>query len=131
MAMWSGRICRGFSARLISRRPTRQARAGSVPLLPQQALFFLNAPLAVEQARALVLRPEIAGATDDAQRVRRLYRTLFDRLPTADETAVGLAFLKRSGGGSVVSPTVWQYGFGGYDEASKRVHGLHSVDIHE
>jgi len=81
--------------------------------VPQQALFFMNAPLTVEQARAVTERPEIAGASDDGQRVRRLYRLLFGRLPDADETAAALAYLKR---GSVAAPTpVWEYGFGSVD----------------
>ena len=36
--------------------------------VPQQALFFMNSPFAIEDAMALAGRPEIAKAKDDAQR---------------------------------------------------------------
>ena len=42
--------------------------------VPQQALFALNSAFVMEQARALVARPEIAGATKPAQRVDALFR---------------------------------------------------------
>lgn len=86
--------------------------------VPQQALFFMNSPFAVEQAQSLVQREEIKSSTDDAQRVRRLYQILFDRLPDADETAFGLAYLKH---GAVAAATPdWQYGYGEYDESSRK-----------
>ncbi|MFZ4506766.1 MAG: PSD1 and planctomycete cytochrome C domain-containing protein [Fimbriimonas sp.] len=88
--------------------------------VPQQALFFMNSPLAVEQARAVMERPEVKSATDDTQRLRRLYRILFGRLPDAEEAVAGLAFLK-SGGDPVGPLQVWQYGYGGYDATQKRV----------
>jgi hypothetical protein len=93
--------------------------------VPQQALFFMNAPLVVEQARALADRPEIKDAQDDGQRIRRLYRLLFDRFPDAEEGAAGRAFLKGDSMARVLSPgSVWQYGYGGYDEVLQRVTGF-------
>src|ERR1700733_7990991 len=38
--------------------------------VPQQALFFMNSPFIVEQARSATERPEIAASQDDAQRIR-------------------------------------------------------------
>jgi mono/diheme cytochrome c family protein len=78
--------------------------------VPQQALFFLNSPFSVEAAEAVAARKEIAGATDDGQRVRRLYLLLFGRLPDADETAAGLGYLKQGQPEAVGS--AWQYGYG-------------------
>ncbi len=90
--------------------------------VPQQALFFMNSPLAVQAAQKLAERPEIANSSDDAQRVRRLYRLLFDRLPDPSETALGTAYLGNRALSSVASPeSSWQYGYGGYDDAAKRV----------
>lgn len=86
--------------------------------VPQQALFFMNSRFAVEQAQALVMRSEVQTSASDAQRIRRLYQLLFDRLPDADETAFGLAYLKR---GTVAAPVEpWHYGYGSYDEGAKR-----------
>ncbi|AIE85921.1 PSD1 and planctomycete cytochrome C domain-containing protein [Fimbriimonas ginsengisoli] len=87
--------------------------------VPQQALFFMNSPFSVEQARALAERPEIKDAKDDGQRVRRLYQILFARLPDADETAAALAFLKR--GEPSPPPVAWQYGYGEFDAGKGRV----------
>jgi hypothetical protein len=82
--------------------------------VPQQALFFMNSPFSVEQARTLATRPEIAGSSDNSQRVRRLYRLLFARLPDAPELAAGIAFLKPRALDVVPAPgAVWQYGYGG------------------
>ncbi|RYG24593.1 DUF1553 domain-containing protein, partial [bacterium] len=78
--------------------------------VPQQALFFLNSPFSVEAAQAVASRKEIAGSTDDGQRLRRLYLLLFGRLPDADEMAAGLAYLKQGQPKAVGS--VWQYGYG-------------------
>jgi hypothetical protein len=56
-------------------------------MVPQQALFALNAPFVLRQARDLAARPEVAGAADDAARIAALYRAVLARDPTADETA--------------------------------------------
>ena len=81
--------------------------------VPQQALFFLNSPLVVEEARSLAAQPYVSGARDDASRVRRLYRLLLDRLPDADETAAGAAYLRRGAPGALRGD--WQYGYGSFD----------------
>jgi hypothetical protein len=93
-----------------------------VTTVPQQALFFMNSPFSVDEAQLLTSRPEIVGAKDDGQRVRRLYLDLFDRLPDADETAAGLAYLKQGAKEEVPMPTSpWQYGYGGFEAAKGRV----------
>jgi len=86
-----------------------------VTTVPQQALFFMNSPLCVEDAQALVNRPEVAAAKDDGQRIRRLYLLLFQRLPNAEETAMGASYL-HSSEATVASPSgVWQYGYGEFE----------------
>jgi hypothetical protein len=61
--------------------------------VPQQALFLMNSPFAIEQAQALAARPEIAGAADDAAKITSLYRELFARLPSAEELSIGRQFI--------------------------------------
>jgi hypothetical protein len=89
--------------------------------VPQQALFFMNSPLCVEDAEALAQRREVVQATDDAQRIRRLYLLVYQRLPDAEEMSAGVAYLRR-GEPRVNSPaSVWRYGSAEFDEAQGRV----------
>ena len=81
---------------------------------PQQALFMMNSPFALDQAKALANRKEIVSADSDAQRVRILYRLLYNRAPDADEAKLGLDFVHHVSA-SVAPRPVWQYGYGGFD----------------
>ncbi len=62
--------------------------------VPQQALFLMNSPFLLEQARHLAARPDVAGEADLARRIARLYRLLYGRGPEPDETALGLRFVE-------------------------------------
>jgi hypothetical protein len=66
--------------------------------IPQQALFLMNSPFVIEQAAALVQRPDIKGAADNSERFKRLYALLFGREPTADESSLALAFIGAENG---------------------------------
>jgi hypothetical protein len=57
--------------------------------VPQQALFFMNAPLVVEQAQALASCPEVASAATDEEKIAALYRLVLTRQPEAEEVAIG------------------------------------------
>ncbi len=61
--------------------------------VPQQALYMMNSPFAQEQARRLMQRPEVAGAKDDAEKVRALYRLVLQRAPETEELKLAKAFL--------------------------------------
>ena len=61
--------------------------------IPQQALYLMNSPFVIEQAAALMVRPEIKDAADPNQRVKRMYSLLFGREPTAEEASLALAFV--------------------------------------
>jgi hypothetical protein len=61
-----------------------------------QALFLLNHPFAVEQAKGLAKRLRAADK-DDKGRIERAYGILYGRPPTDKETAIGLGFLKEAG----------------------------------
>jgi hypothetical protein len=61
--------------------------------VPQQALFLMNNPFVIEQARALLKRPEVPGATAVEGRVKGLYRVVYGRLPDAEEIAIAQRFL--------------------------------------
>lgn len=62
--------------------------------VPQQALFMINSPFVVEQARAFVNRPEFASASQPEERIRLLYQFAYQREPDADEIRLGLEFVR-------------------------------------
>jgi hypothetical protein len=65
---------------------------------PMQRLYFMNNSFVAIQAKALAERLAKAGE-DDAARIRYAYRLLFGRLPTDEETRLGVEFLQGSGKG--------------------------------
>jgi hypothetical protein len=90
--------------------------------VPQQALFFMNSPFSVEEASAAANRPTITSSADTAQRIRRLYRELFERLPSASELNIGLSYLGNNPLASVTAPaSIWKYGYGVYDSTRHSV----------
>ncbi len=61
--------------------------------VPQQALFFLNSPMAADAARALMTRVEVTSAADDTARVQALYRILYQRAASEAEVKLALGFI--------------------------------------
>jgi hypothetical protein len=61
--------------------------------VPQQALFLMNSPFVLEQARAVAARPDIARPMADALRVHHLYRAVLARDATPEEVNAALAFV--------------------------------------
>ena len=62
-------------------------------IVPQQALFLMNSPMAIDVARRVVARPEVTGASDDLARVITLYRIIFQRNPKPPEIKMAMAFV--------------------------------------
>src|SRR5262245_50958334 len=58
-----------------------------------QALYFLNSPFVMDQARAAAKSVLAQPHLDDASRVERAYRLALGRLPTARERRLALAFV--------------------------------------
>jgi hypothetical protein len=61
--------------------------------VPQQALFFMNSPVVIEQARRLVAQDGFADCTNSQQRVQYLYERIFQRLPQPAELELGVNFV--------------------------------------
>jgi len=61
--------------------------------VPQQALYLMNSPFVIEQARAVVQRRELAWPMATAERVRRLYAATLGRPPTPEEGALAAEFV--------------------------------------
>ncbi|WP_337173259.1 PSD1 and planctomycete cytochrome C domain-containing protein [Paludisphaera sp.] len=86
--------------------PDASAERRPLTTVPQQALFGMNAPMVVEQARAMAERDEVAGG-DDAAAVAALYRAALGRDAGADEVEMGARFLEaaaREPGGPGLAP---------------------------
>lgn len=65
-------------------------------MVPQQTLFALNSDFIQDRARALVELPEIKGASDDRDRIHRIYHRVYGRSPDQEELEVALAYLSDS-----------------------------------
>jgi cytochrome c553 len=61
--------------------------------VPQQALFLMNSPFVIEQARHFVQRSEVARQTKDEAKINAMYKLAYGRAAEADEIALGLRFL--------------------------------------
>ncbi|MFO1451263.1 MAG: PSD1 and planctomycete cytochrome C domain-containing protein [Opitutaceae bacterium] len=62
--------------------------------VPQQALFLMNSPLVIETARKLTHRPEFTALKRDEDRVTSLYLAVFQREPSDQERALGIAYIR-------------------------------------
>ncbi|MDZ4687353.1 MAG: PSD1 and planctomycete cytochrome C domain-containing protein [Planctomycetaceae bacterium] len=96
--------------------------------VPQQALFALNHPLMAEHAKSLVTQTRLADTDDPAEKLRRLYRSVYQREPTDRQTAQALAFIAAEVSEPESTPRVeslaWQYGYGELDDATKQLKGF-------
>jgi hypothetical protein len=73
--------------------PDQSAERRPRTTVPQQALFSMNAPFVVEQAKALAARPDVTGATTTDERIAALYRAVLARSPAASEVQAAARFL--------------------------------------
>ena len=87
--------------------------------VPQQALFLMNSPFAVEQAKALAKRTDSVTSPD--ARVQALYRLAFARSPAKDELKLGVDFVGALAGlpAEADSAPVWSYGNGRFDSEGR------------
>jgi mono/diheme cytochrome c family protein len=69
-------------------------------LVPQQQLFLMNSPLVIETARKLTHSSRFMEETSDEIRVADLYLAVFQRPPTAQETALCLKYVETNPGGT-------------------------------
>ncbi len=59
--------------------------------VPQQALFGMNSPFMIEQAKALAARVEATGSPES--RIAALYGLALARPPRSEETQAGMQFI--------------------------------------
>lgn len=88
--------------------------------VPQQALFLMNGPFVVEQAKNFVNRPDFKAAKTDEDKLRLLYELAFQRDPSAEEIKLAEQFTHAQ---AVVPPAPaeanWVFGYGSFDKKSK------------
>jgi mono/diheme cytochrome c family protein len=60
--------------------------------VPQQALFLMNSPFVIEQARHFVARPDVASQTTDEAKIKQMYKIAYGRAADAEEIALALRF---------------------------------------
>jgi hypothetical protein len=99
--------------------------------VPQQALFFMNGPFVVEQAKALAARMDAgkdsAARISSEEKIRKLYRIVYQRDPTPQQSKNALQFLEAASTAGVKEkatrklPSAWKYGYGEFDEATKQL----------
>ena len=73
--------------------------------VPQQALYVMNSPLVVEQARNVVERPDVKACASEEARIGRLYEIIYQRPPHPEEIQLGLEFIASAATPEDESPT--------------------------
>jgi len=108
--------------------PTAHAPGRHFTTVPQQALFMMNSPFMREQGRGLARRLDADGEGTTEDRIRRLYRLVFGRTPSAAELAAGARFLREAERDrSTAAPSPWSYGYGEFDESAGRTKAFHPL----
>src|SRR5262249_8340126 len=96
--------------------------------VPQQALFFMNSPFVVNQAKTLIARPEFQSLCHNEDRVRLLYQLAYQRDPAPAEVALAQRFCSAADPAPSSTPIPsWQYGYGEFDENAHRVTRFESL----
>jgi hypothetical protein len=72
--------------------------------VPQQALFLMNSPLVIEQAKKLVALPGFLACSDEPERIRFLYERIYQRPPRSEEVRLGEDFIDESAQAEKASP---------------------------
>ncbi len=80
-----------------------------VTTVPQQALFLMNSPFVIEQARALVADPRFKQSPASVDQVQELYARIFARRAESAEVESALRFLAQAAEPSGPAPlTQWE-----------------------
>jgi mono/diheme cytochrome c family protein len=93
-----------------------------VTTVPQQALFMINSPFVVEQARAIVAKPEFSKAESASEwQIQEIYERVYARRAEPTEVEAALTFVTEEAKRPVESreeKPAWRYGYGFFDAAA-------------
>jgi hypothetical protein len=92
-------------------------------IIPQQALFMMNSPLVVEQARNLTLRSDFKAQPKAEDKIKLLYKLIYQRAPAEVEMKLALDYINSEYGVTTAKPgaLAWEYGYGEFDPAANRL----------
>ena len=80
-----------------------------ITTVPQQALFLMNSPFVIEQARALAAQPQFKQSPPSADQVQELYGRIFARRADSAEVEAALQFLAKPAESSGPAPlSAWE-----------------------
>jgi len=90
--------------------PDQCVERRSRTMVPQQALFAMNSPFVLEQARALAARLELQETTDPAKRTEALFQCVLGRSPSKTEMLSCTKFVEAAGQDPVAENglTAWE-----------------------
>jgi hypothetical protein len=86
----------GFHRAFDFANPDQSAERRPNTTVPQQALFAMNSEFALQQARALAGRPEVAGRIAPPDRIEALYRAVLGRRPDEAESELATRFIEEA-----------------------------------
>ncbi|HKQ39568.1 MAG TPA: PSD1 and planctomycete cytochrome C domain-containing protein [Verrucomicrobiae bacterium] len=90
-------------------------------IVPQQALFMMNSPLVVEQAKNLVKRPDFKAKPSNEEKIKLLYNLIYQHAPTEIDLQLAQDYIQGELALTSGSQIAWEYGYGEYDAVAKRV----------
>ena len=97
--------------------PDQTSPARHETLVPQQALYQLNSPFIISEARRLVADKSFTELADRIAKIHAIYDRIFGRHATTHEITIADSFLN-----NVSSPdkstSIWEYGYGPADPAT-------------
>lgn len=89
--------------------------------VPQQALFMMNSPFVIAQARRMITELEAQPDKDPRQWIAQLHRRVLQREPSVEQTNTSLRAVEELQREPRQTGTRWQNGFGQYDGATRTV----------
>ncbi len=98
--------------------PDQPSAQRAETLVPQQALFVMNDPFMVEQARAIVAQAGFQQAEDAKARIQYLYGRLLGREALPREEEFAQRFIGDASQMVAQRGSVWHYGYGPADAVS-------------
>ena len=92
----------------------------------QQALFFLNHPFVAARGKALASRADFKALSSPEEKVRLLYRALYQREPSPAQAAAAVRFIADAEANQPQAPkpppeNQWRYGYGEFDEVMRKL----------
>lgn len=98
-------------------------------MVPQQALFAMNHPFVIEQARKLADSSEFQVQQTQEEKVKYLYRHLFGREANSEEVQLTVGFIESTDPGTSPLSGPWRYGYGSHDPDVLLADGFRELEL--